>query len=151
MGHIVDFGIKDANNMGAAMAPAAISTLQAHFKELGKQPSDYDRIVTGDLGKIGRKIVYEQMEQDGYPLECCYSDCGELIFDCDRQDVHAGGSGCGCSAVVLCGYLMRLMKEQKINDLLFCGTGALLSPVSTNQGESVPGICHAVWLSTKKE
>ena len=151
VGHIVDFGITDANNMGAAMAPAAISTLQTHFKELGKHPEDYDRIVTGDLGKIGRKIVYEQMERDGYPLECCYSDCGELIFDCDRQDVHAGGSGCGCSAVVLCGYLMQLMKEKKINDLLFCGTGALLSPVSTNQGESVPGICHAVWLSTKKE
>ena len=151
VGAIEDRGICDANNMGAAMAPAAISTLQAHFRELGRSPADYDLIVTGDLGSIGRKIVAQQMRQDGIDLGSRYADCGELIFDAGRQDVHAGGSGCGCSAVVLCGYLLRQMEQGKLHNLLFCGTGALLSPVSTGQGLPIPGICHAVWLSTERE
>ncbi len=133
------------------MAPAAIATLLAHFRELGRRPEDYDRIITGDLGAIGKQIVAEQMAAEGYDLGERYDDCGVMIFDRERQDVHAGGSGCGCSAAVLCGTLLRQMQEKKINDLLFCGTGALLSPVSVNQGESITRVCHGVWLSTKKE
>ena len=132
-------------------SPAAVSTLLAHFRELGRRPEDYDCIVTGDLGAIGKQIVDERMQHEGFSLAGRYEDCGVLIFDRKRQDVHAGGSGCGCSASVLCGYLLRQMQEKKLQNLLFCGTGALLSPVSTNQGESVPGICHAVWLSTERE
>ena len=137
--------------MGAAMAPAAVRTLTAHFVELGRRPEDYDLIVTGDLGSVGAQIVAEEMEKAGLPMAERYNDCGLLIFDRERQDVHAGGSGCGCSALVLCGYLLRMMQDRKLNDLLFCGTGALFSPISSAQGESIPGICHAVWLSTKKE
>ncbi len=151
VGHIVDLGITDANNMGAAMAPAAIDTLQTHFRELGRSPQDYDLIVSGDLGQIGKTIVSQQMKKDGFDLGERYQDCGELIFDREHQDVHAGGSGCGCSAAVLCAKLLRQLETGKIQNLLFCGTGALLSPVATNQGESVPGICHAVWLSREKE
>ena len=151
IGAIADPGISDQNQMGAAMAPAAVSTLLTHFRELDRRPEDYDCIATGDLGAIGKQVVSEQMAAEGYDLGERYNDCGVMIYDCKKQDVHAGGSGCGCSAVVLCGELLRQMQEKKINDLLFCGTGALLSPVSVNQGESIPSICHAVWLSTKKE
>lgn len=151
VGTIVDLGIRDASNMGAAMAPAAVETISAHFRELGRRPEDYDLIVTGDLGAIGKQIVPEQMCKEGYLLDGRYDDCGVMLFDRERQDVHAGGSGCGCSALVLCGHLLREMQRGNIHDLLFCGTGALLSPVSANQGESVPGICHAVWLSTERE
>ncbi len=146
IGHIEDLGIKDANNMGAAMAPAAISTLETHFSDLGCSPTDYDLIVTGDLGSLGKKIVIEQLAKDGYDLSENYNDCGCMIFDLKEQDVHAGGSGCGCGASVLCGYLMRQLQTGKINKLLFCATGALLSPISTWQGESIPGICHAVTI-----
>ena len=144
VGRIEDFGIRDANNMGAAMAPAAISTLCAHFADTGRVPADYDLIVTGDLGLLGRQIVLEQMALEGYDLSANYNDCGVLMFDCKRQDVHAGGSGCGCSASVLCGPLLRKMERGELRRLLFCATGALLSPVSSGQGESIPGICHAV-------
>lgn len=151
MGSIVDAGITDSANMGAAMAPAAIDTISRHFRELDRRPEDYDLIVTGDLGAIGAKIAANELERDGFALGARYDDCGLMIYDRKRQDVHAGGSGCGCSAVVLCGHLLRQMQEKKLNDLLFCGTGALFSPVSSNQGETIPGVCHAVWLSTKKE
>lgn len=132
--------------MGAAMAPAAISTLETHFSDLGCSPADYDLIVTGDLGRLGKKIVIEQLAKDGYDLSANYNDCGCMIFDLQKQDVHAGGSGCGCGASVLCGYLMHQMQTGRIKKLLFCATGALLSPVSTWQGESIPGICHAVTI-----
>ena len=151
VGSITDPGVTDAGNMGAAMAPAAVRTLQTHFLELGKTPEDYDLIVTGDLGAVGAKIVAEEMEKAGLPMGKRYSDCGLLIFDRKRQDVHAGGSGCGCSALVLCGHLLRRMQDKKLRNLLFCGTGALFSPVSSSQGESIPGVCHAVWLSTERE
>ena len=150
VGRILDLGVKDANNMGAAMAPAAVDTLERHFRETGKQPSDYDLIVTGDLGSLGRRIVLEQTAADGLDLSANYDDCGVLIFDAARQDVHAGGSGCGCSAGVLCGHLLRRMQRGELKNLLFCATGALLSPVSTWQGESIPGICHAVSISTER-
>ena len=151
VGSITDPGVTDAGNMGAAMAPAAVHTLLTHFRELEKTPADYDLIVTGDLGAVGAQIAAEEMEKAGLPMGKRYCDCGLLIFDRKRQDVHAGGSGCGCSALVLCGHLLRRMQDKKLRNLLFCGTGALFSPVSSSQGESIPGVCHAVWLSTERE
>ena len=145
-GKVVDKGIKDANNMGAAMAPAAYDTLTAHFKDTGRQPDFYDLIVTGDLGKLGKEIVQDFFKQDGIELSN-YDDCGTLIFDLQKQDVHCGGSGCGCSATVLTGFLLNGMREGRWNNILFCPTGALLSPTSTQQGESIPCICHAVSIS----
>lgn len=150
IGKIQDLGIRDANNMGAAMAPAAVDTIRQHFEDLHRKPSDYDLIVTGDLGALGKRIVLEQLALDGYDLAGRYDDCGVMIFDAARQDVHAGGSGCGCSASVLCGYLLERMRRREVNRLLFCATGALLSPVSTWQGESIPGICHAVSIVTER-
>ncbi len=149
-GKIEDKGIKDANNMGAAMAPAAYQTIRAHLQDLGREPSYYDLIVTGDLGKLGKEIVLDFFRHDGVELPN-YQDCGLLLYDLERQDVHCGGSGCGCSAVVLTGYLLNGMRAGRWRRILFCGTGALLSPTSTQQGESIPAICHAVAISTTKE
>lgn len=146
VGTIVDRGIKDANNMGAAMAPAAFDTLRAHFDDLHRAPEDYDLIVTGDLGVLGSRIVRELFEREGVRLGARYDDCGVMIFDVKKQDVHCGGSGCGCSASVLCGHLLGKMARGELNRLLFCGTGALLSPLSTQQGESIPAVCHAVCI-----
>jgi stage V sporulation protein AD len=148
-GKVVDKGIKDANNMGSAMAPAAYATLTAHFQDTGRVPSFYDLIVTGDLGKLGREIILDFFHRDGVELTN-YDDCGTMIFDLKKQDVHCGGSGCGCSATVLTGYLLNGMREEKWNRILFCPTGALLSPTSTQQGESIPSICHAVAISNSK-
>lgn len=150
VGTIIDLGITDANNMGAAMAPAAFETVRAHLDDLGAAPEDYDLIVTGDLGKIGREILLDQFNSAGIHLGERYNDCGLLVFDTEKQDVHAGGSGCGCSAIVLCGYLLNQLQKKKIRRLLFCGTGALLSPVSSQQGESIPGVCHAVSISSER-
>ena len=150
IGTIVDAGIKDANNMGAAMAPAAFETLRAHFDDLHRAPEDYDLIVTGDLGKLGSVLVRELFSREGVRLKERYQDCGVLIFDTEKQDVHCGGSGCGCSASVLCGYLLNKLRSGEIKNLLFCGTGALLSPLSTQQGESIPAVCHAVAISTER-
>lgn len=147
-GKIVDKGITDANNMGAAMAPAAYDTLRAHFRDTGRKPDFYDRIVTGDLGSLGRDIVLDFFRQDGVDLSQRYADCGCLLFEPKTQDVHAGASGCGCSAVVLTGYLLGQMRDGACKNLLFCGTGALHSPTATMQGESIPGICHAVAITT---
>lgn len=148
-GKVIDKGIKDANNMGAAMAPAAYDTLTAHFKETKRKPSFYDLIVTGDLGHLGKEIVLDFFRRDGMELTN-YNDCGAMIFDAEKQDVHCGGSGCGCAASVLTGYLLNGMREQRWKNILFCPTGALLSPTSTQQGESIPSICHAVALSNSR-
>ena len=148
-GKIVDKGIKDANNMGAAMAPAAYETIKAHLQDTHRKPSDYDLIVTGDLGQLGHDIVLDLFRRDGVELKNL-SDCGVLIYDLEGQDVHCGGSGCGCSAAVLNGYLLGGMRQGRWSKILFCGTGALLSPTSTQQGESIPAICHAVAISTQK-
>ena len=148
-GKVVDKGIKDAANMGAAMAPAAYSTLSAHFQDTGRKPSDYDLIVTGDLGQLGRDIVADWFHRDGMDLKN-FNDCGTLIYDLEGQDVHCGGSGCGCSAVVLAGMLLNGMAGGRWKRILFCGTGALLSPTSSQQGESIPAICHAVALDIRK-
>ena len=150
VGTIVDRGIKDANNMGAAMAPAAFETLRAHFDDLSLAPEDYDLIVTGDLGKLGHQIVAELFSREGVELGTRYQDCGMMIFDLEKQDVHCGGSGCGCSASVLCGHLLGKMRRHELTRLLFCGTGALLSPLTTQQGESVPAVCHAVSIETER-
>ena len=138
-GKIVDKGVTDANNMGAAMAPAAYDTLCALFCDTRTKPEDYDLIVTGDLGRLGHQIVSDFFARDGLPLGERYTDCGLLLYDIESQDMHCGGSGCGCSASVLCGYLLRGMREGKWNRIIFAPTGALLSPTTTFQGESIPG------------
>lgn len=144
IGTVTDLGIQDANNMGAAMAPAAYATIRAHFADLQTGPEDFDRIVTGDLGQIGKELLMQLARRDGVSLGGKLMDCGTLVFDPARQDVHAGGSGCGCSAITLCGTLLEELRSGKIKKLLFCGTGALLSPTSTQQSLPIPGICHAV-------
>lgn len=146
-GKIVDLGITDANNMGAAMAPAAADTLLAHFKDTGNRPEDYDLILSGDLGEVGRSILVDMMNDEGYDIAENYNDCGCMIFDGKKQDTHAGGSGCGCGASTLCGYVMNRMKAGELNRVLFMATGALLSPTSTLQGESIPSVAHAVVIS----
>ena len=149
-GRIQDKGIKDANNMGAAMAWAAYDTISRHFQDTNRSSSFYDLIVTGDLGKLGMEIVIDLFAADGIELRGNYSDCGVMLFDLEGQDVHCGASGCGCPASVLTGYLLNGMRAGKWRNLLFCATGALHSPTSLGQGESIPGICHAVAISTGK-
>lgn len=144
IGTIVDLGIKDANNMGAAMAPAAFETIKTHFSDFKTSPEDYDLIVTGDLGQIGKEILMELCEKNSIPIGGKITDCGCLVYDNITQGVNAGGSGCGCSAITLCGYLLNKIQNKEIKNLLFCGTGALLSPVSTMQGLPIPAVCHAV-------
>ena len=150
-GRVVDKGVTDTNNMGAAMAPAAYDTIRAHLQDTGREPGFYDLIITGDLGQLGGELLRELFQQDGVDLSPRYADCGLMIFDLERQDVHCGGSGCGCSAAVFNGYLLRGLREGRWKRLLFAPTGALLSPTSSFQGESIPGICHAVALSAAKE
>lgn len=144
-GKVIDMGIKDANNMGAAMAPAAVDTIVTHFKDTGFSPADYDIIATGDLGGIGKNIAQELIQKEGYDINPVYTDCGLEIFS-PQQDVHAGGSGCGCSAVVTCGYFYDCILKGQINRMMLVATGALLSPTSTQQGESIPSIAHAVTI-----
>lgn len=146
-GKIIDMGVKDANNMGGAMAPAAFDTLCTHFRDLNRTPKDYDLILTGDLGTIGGDILVEMMKQEGYDLSDCYQDCGCMIYDLEAQDVHAGGSGCGCIGATFCGPVFQDLKKGIWKNVLIVGTGALLSPTSSLQGESVPGIAHAVAIS----
>ena len=150
VGTVTDLGIKDANNMGAAMAWAAYDTISQHFQDTNRSSSFYDLIVTGDLGKLGMEIVIDLFAADGIELRGNYSDCGVMLFDLEGQDVHCGASGCGCAASVLTGYLLNGMRAGKWRNLLFCATGALHSPTSLGQGESIPGICHAVAISTGK-
>ena len=144
VGSVMDLGITDANNMGAAMAPGAYRTLRAHFDDLKRGPEDFDLIVTGDLGQVGQEMLLQLARLEGVSLGGKLTDCGLLVFDRASQDVHAGGSGCGCSAITLCGYLLDKLDKGKLKRILFCGTGALLSPTSTQQGLPIPGVCHAV-------
>ena len=143
-GKIVDMGIKDANNMGAAMAPAAFDTLITHFNDTGRNPTYYDAIITGDLGHIGKEILIDLCMTKGYNIKSVYNDCGVLIFDKDKQDTHSGGSGCGCCASVFSGYLFNRLKERKLKKILLIATGALMNSMSAQQGESIPGIAHAI-------
>jgi stage V sporulation protein AD len=144
-GRIFDPGVKDAANMGAAMAQAAFETIHRFLRDTGTGPEDYDLIVTGDLSAVGKSIVLELFRDEGLELKSVYDDCGMMLYD-GTQDVHAGGSGCGCSAAVLCAYLLPALEQGLLKKVLFCGTGALLSPLTANQGETIPGICHAVLL-----
>lgn len=151
IGTIEDKGIKDAANMGAAMAPAAAATILGFLSDTGTTPEDYDLILTGDLGQVGSDLLYELATREGVDLRSRHTDCGLLIYDRDRQDVHAGGSGCGCCASVLCSYILPSLREGRVKRVLFAATGALLSPTSTQQGESIPSIAHAVCLTSRKE
>lgn len=146
IGRITDFGVTDMNNMGAAMAPAAADTLSRYFRDTHTAPKDYELIVTGDLSAVGGTLLRKLLQKDGYDLSDRYTDCGLLLYDRNTQDVHAGGSGCGCSAAVVCGYLLNRMERGELSDLLFVGTGALMSPTSAQQGESIPSIAHLVHL-----
>ncbi|MPQ42263.1 stage V sporulation protein AD [Clostridium tarantellae] len=148
-GIVKDYGIKDADNMGAAMAPAAVDTLYKHFKDTGRTAKDYDVIATGDLGTIGRTLTEDLMLEYGYDINGHYIDCGEKIFDNERQKTNSGGSGCGCSAVVSCGYLYKELLRKNFKRVLLISTGALMSPTSSLQGESIPGIAHAVAIEFK--
>ncbi len=147
IGTVTDLGITDANNMGAAMAPAALATIKAHMQDLDRRPEDFDLIVTGDLGQVGKELLLSLAQHEGLSLGGKLADCGCMIFDQQKQDVHAGGSGCGCSAVTLCSYLLSKIESKKYRRILFCGTGALLSPTSVQQGMPISGVCHAVSIA----
>ncbi len=149
-GKIVDYGITDKANMGACMAPAAVSTISTHLKDMGLQPDYYDKIVTGDLGAVGSDILLDLLKAEGYDIAKQHMDCGLTIYDQNFQDVHSGGSGCGCAAVTLNGYILQKMREGKWKRILFVPTGALLSSVSANEGDTVPGIAHAVALEWRE-
>lgn len=151
IGTVKDLGITDANNMGAAMAPAAYETIRSHFEDLNTAPEDYDLIVTGDLGQLGKELLMELAAIEGVRLGGRLTDCGTMVFDNTTQDVHAGGSGCGCSAITLCGDLLTRLNSGVLNRILFCGTGALLSPTSTQQGLPIPGVCHAVSIRSGRD
>ncbi len=144
VGKIVDYGLKDSLNMGACMAPAAASTISAHFEDTGNSVEEYDKIITGDLGYVGQRVLLDLLRDKGYDITDRHMDCGIEIFDANTQDTHAGGSGCGCSAVTLSAYILKQLKEKNWKKVLFLPTGALLSKVSFNEGNTVPGIAQAV-------
>ena len=149
-GRIADPGVTSQANMGAAMALSAYETISRFFQDTHTGPSHYDLIVTGDLGKVGHQIVIDLFQRDGIDMRPTYDDCGLLLYD-GSQDVHAGGSGCGCSAAVLCSYILKAMEQGIFRKVLFCGTGATLSPTSCNQGQSIPGICHLICLEADEK
>ena len=146
-GIIEDLGVTDSSNMGAAMAPAAYSTLKNFFSDTKTRPENYDLIVSGDLGETGSSLLKQLLMMDGIDISRNYNDCGLMIFYKENQDVHAGGSGCGCSASVLCSYILQKIKKKELNNVLFVATGALMSPTSSQQGNSIPGIAHLVHIS----
>ena len=143
-GKIVDMGIKDANNMGAAMAPAALDTLLTHFHDTRREPEYYDAIITGDLGYVGKEILTEMSGKEGVNIKNNYNDCGVMIFDRNTQDTHSGGSGCACIATVFSGFIFNQLKSKKLNKVLLIATGALTNSTSCQQGETIPGIAHAI-------
>ncbi|MGN0438363.1 MAG: stage V sporulation protein AD [Lachnospiraceae bacterium] len=143
-GIIVDYGVKDSMNMGACMAPAAANLIYQHFKDFNRKPEDYDAIITGDLGSVGHDVLCKLLYDQGIDISKVHRDCGMEIFHDCSQGTHAGGSGCGCSAVTLAGKIMRELQEGELNRILFIPTGALLSTVSFNEGQSVPGIAHGI-------
>ncbi len=147
IGRIVDLGVTDATNMGAAMAPAAADTIFRYLRDTHTKPADYDAIVTGDLGNIGSPLLYELLEKQGICIREVHHDCGAMMFSEQTQDTHAGGSGCGCSASILAGYFLPQLRDGRLHRILFAATGALLSAMSSQQGESIPGICHLVELT----
>ena len=150
-GKIVDLGVKDAANMGAAMAPAAADSLCRFFSDTGTRPRDYDGIFTGDLGRVGSELLLRLLDREGYGLSGIHRDCGLMIYDTEVQDVHAGGSGCGCCASVLCGHILKGLRRGQYRNVLVAATGALMSPTSSQQGESIPGVAHVVHLVREEE
>lgn len=147
IGTICDLGITDVNNMGAAMAPAAEKTIFEFLKDTNTKPSDYDLILTGDLGYTGSQLLYQLLEEEhNLDIRSVHNDCGLMIFNLEEQDVNSGGSGCGCSASVLCSHILKQMNQNKLKKVLFVATGALLSPTSVKQGNTIPSIAHAVLL-----
>lgn len=146
VGKIVDYGLKDSQNMGACMAPAAMDTIVRNLEDFGRTVEDYDRIITGDLGYVGQEILFDLMQGKGYDIRVKHMDCGMVIFDQKSQDTHAGGSGCGCAAVTLSSYILPKLRKGEWKRVLFVPTGALLSTVSFNEGASVPGIAHGIVL-----
>ena len=149
-GRVIDLGITDQNNMGAAMAPAAVDTIAAHMQDMGRSAADYDLVITGDLGRLGRDLLIELLLQQGIAVqERKLFDCGCEIFS-PRQDTHAGGSGCGCAASMLCAHILPELAAGRLRRVLFMATGALLSPTTTMQGESIPGVAHAVVLEHRE-
>ena len=148
-GKIVDYGVKDSMNMGAAMAPAACNVISQNFKDLSIDESYYDLIITGDLGEVGKEIVIDLVKKEGYDISRVYSDCGIRIYDEVIQDTHSGGSGCGCSAVTFCAQIYKKIMDGKLNRVLFVPTGALLSPMSFNEGRSVAGIAHGIIIESE--
>jgi len=150
IGRVIDMGISDPFNMGAAMAPAAVDTIQAHFRDFQIEPGHYDLIVTGDLSKVGYEIACDLFDKHKVPMhQTEYKDCGMMIYDYGKQKVQAGASGCGCSAVVTYGHLLNRMRNREFNRILVVATGALLSPISYQQGESIPCIAHAVSIESE--
>ena len=147
-GRINDLGITDANNMGAAMAPAAADAIANFLTDTTTTPEDYDLIVTGDLSQVGSELLRDLLERKGIKLGSKHADCGLMMYDREKQDVHAGGSGCGCSASILCSYFLSKLEKKELNNLLFVATGALMSPTSSQQGESIPGIAHLIHLTS---
>ena len=146
IGKIVDYGLKDSQNMGACMAPAATDTIYRNFQDLGRTQEDYDQVITGDLGYIGQSILFDLMKSRGYDIRKKHMDCGMTIFDQETQDTHAGGSGCGCAASTLASYILPKIENGEWRRILFVPTGALMSTVSFNEGASVPGIAHAIMI-----
>ena len=150
-GRLQDLGIRDANNMGAAMAPAAADTINTFLTDTNTSPSDYDLILTGDLGAVGTELLQELMKKEyKTDIEPVHKDCGLLLYDREKQDIHAGGSGCGCGASVLCSHIMKKLEKREIKNVLFVATGALMSPITANEGENIPSIAHAVLLTGGK-
>ena len=146
VGKIVDYGLKDSQNMGACMAPAAMDTIVQNFEDFGRSEQDYDRIITGDLGYVGQSILFDLVRGKGYDIRKKHLDCGMTIYDQETQDTHAGGSGCGCAAVTLASFIIPKIEKGEWKRVLFVPTGALMSTVSFNEGASVPGIAHGIVL-----
>ncbi len=148
-GKIIDMDIKDANNMGAAMAPSFADTLTTHFSDTGRTPKDYDAIISGDLGYVGKEIAIDLLKSNGYDIKNNYNDCGVLIFDKENQDTHSGGSGCACCGTVFSGYFFKQLKENKLKRILLIATGALMNSTTSQQGNAIPGIAHAISIENK--
>ena len=146
VGRVIDRGQDDPANMGAAMAPAAVDTVKTHMADLGRKPEDYDLIITGDLGRVGQQLAENLFEKEGLSFHSIYKDCGSLLYNMKQSDIHSGGSGCGCSAAVLCGPLLKQMEQGRYKKILFVPTGALMSPLSGFQGETIPAIAHALTI-----
>jgi stage V sporulation protein AD len=151
VGKILDGATSDASNMGAAMAPAAADTLITYFKETGRRPADFDAIYTGDLGAVGTALLHELVEAEGYSLSGVHRDCGLLLYDKEKQDVHSGASGCGCSASVLAASVLPAIQRGELSHVLFLSTGALMSPTSVQQGQNIYGIAPLIHLAGKRK